>query len=113
MGVTFNANGRNPADPLNDRPPAAVDLLRIVGREMNGVPADIVEDVAVNLLVNAIRQTYPIRHLAEARYDELVGKAKQVLLDHYDGATGKRRAIFPHTQHIIARLLSDTDKITP
>jgi len=100
--TAFSGNGYNHQDPLNQRHPSAVELLRQVSGALNGVPADIVEDVAINLLVNALRQAYPMRGRAEARYDELVGGAKSVLLSHYDGVTGKRRSTFPHAQGISA-----------
>ncbi len=51
----------------------------------------------VNILVNAIRQSQPTRGQAEARFDELFGRTKQVLLDHYD-ALGRKRGIFPYDQ---------------
>jgi hypothetical protein len=36
---------------------------------------------------------------AEARFDEISGRTKQLLLDHYDGA-GNRRSVFPFHQVI-------------
>ena len=55
--------------------------------------------VAINLLVNSIRQCTARRKDAEAILDELHGRTKSTLLDmHYDPVTGLRRSVFPFTQ---------------
>jgi hypothetical protein len=65
---------------------------------------------AVNLLVNAIRQNVETRSGAERVFDELFGRAKNILLEqHYDPVTGKRRNIFPFTQHVHAAHIQDDD----
>lgn len=66
----------------------AVDLL-------HGVPLPVVRGIAINLLINAIRQEMTERRYAEAAIDELFGRAKTLLLDkHYDSVTGKRKSNF-------------------
>lgn len=66
-----------------------------------GKNLDAVMGAAVNVLINAIRQTYPKRADAEAKIDQLFGRGKQMLLaNHYDSVTGLRRNVFPHTQVI-------------
>jgi hypothetical protein len=64
-----------------------------------GKNLDAVMGAAINVLINAIRQTYPKRVDAEAKISELFGRAAQLLLaNHYDSVTGLRRNVFPHTQ---------------
>lgn len=60
----------------------------------------------MNLLVNAVRQNCITRREAERAFDELVGRTKNLLLEqHYDPVSGRRRNVFPHTQHIMAELV--------
>ena len=87
-------------------------LFKQVATLLNGVSTEIACVLAVNLLVNAIRQSVPYRKDAEAVIDELIGRAKTVLLDkHYDSVTGQRRSVFPFTQVIEAPFHVEQDKI--
>lgn len=107
-------NGFNPKDPLLGAapPPARVLFDRYTQATVAGAfHADHVIDASVNMMVNALRQSHPTRQTVEARYDEIVGKAKTLLLSHYDSVTGKRRSIFPFTQHVNAALVKGDDKI--
>jgi len=100
----------NPTDPLRKVEEAGQELFKRFGKESNGFNADAVIAAASNILVNAIRQTYSQRHRAEARFDELAARLKGVLMDHYDPVTGKRRNIFPFTQHLNVPYLGDVEK---
>ena len=74
-------------------------LSGICGR--GGYTPQQVAEAALNLVCNAIRQSFPTRGQAERQFDELVGKMKGVLLEqHYDAVTGKRRHNFAWDQRI-------------
>lgn len=90
----------NGKDPLLNGPELQKQLLDALVAQCGGKPNDVVLGAALNLLVNVLRQTYPLQRQVEARYDDLVGRTKTVLLSHYDGVTGKRRSVFPFTQVI-------------
>ena len=65
--------GDNPKDPLKKTgPEAEQELLRRFGQMSSGFPNDVVIGAAINLLVNAVRQTYPTQQAASSRYDELL-----------------------------------------
>lgn len=73
------------------------ELFDRFSRDADGYSAEDVLGAAANLLVNAVRQTQPTRGQAEARFDELFGRTKQVLMDHYD-MLGRKRGVFPYDQ---------------
>lgn len=87
-------------DPVQDIKGA--ELFAGIAKQLHNVPDNIVRDIAVSLLVNAIRQVVPKRSDAEAAIDEIFNRAKSLLLDlHYDSVTGNRKAVlFPYTQVI-------------
>lgn len=104
--------GHNPKDPLiKTGPEAQMELTKLFGKAGTGFPNEVVLGAAINVFVNALRQTYPRASEAEARYNELVGRFKTVLLSHYDSVTGKRRSVFPFHQTISPSLHVDEDKI--
>lgn len=77
------------------------ELFEAVGRVMAGAPHQMVWGIALNLILNSIRQTTARRETAEAILNELFGRGKNILLDlHYDSVTGLRRGVIPHTQVI-------------
>lgn len=80
-------------------PDAQRELFKRMSREANGFGAEHVVGAALNMLVNAIRQSHPKREDAARRYDELVARMKGVLMDHYD-AGGRKKGIFPYNQVI-------------
>ena len=102
---------RNPRDPLRgmtttkDR-----ELFLALGQVCTGCSAEEVASATLNLYVNVLRQCYATRSGAESRFVEQTGKARQILLDHYDSVTGKRLSIFPHTQHVHAAHVIDKEK---
>ena len=87
------------SDPLNQRPDAERELFTCLSQMARGFEHDVVIGAAANVLLNAIRQNKATRHQAEVAFDELFGKLKAILVDHYDGA-GRRRSVFPHPQTI-------------
>lgn len=85
-------------DPLTlATPDRQRELFTRMSAVADGFGADDVVGAAVNLLVNAIRQSQPTRRQAEVRFDELFGRTKQILVDHYD-ALGRKRGVFPYDQ---------------
>jgi hypothetical protein len=77
-----------------------------------GLPNDLVYNIAINILVNAIRMTVSERKQAEALIDDLYGRTKTLLLEyHYDSVTGKRRTLFPFTQKVEAPFHINESKI--
>jgi hypothetical protein len=86
-------------DPLKQQDGA--ELFHKICQMIDGAPLNITRDIAVSLLINAIRQTARKRSDAEGAINEIFGRAKHILLDiHYDSVTGKPRAVFPYTQTI-------------
>lgn len=86
-------------DPLVGLPEQERVLFEAFNNASRGRSYDAVLGAAINVIINAVRQIEAERSKAEARYNELFGKGKTILLDkHYDSVTGKRRNVFPHTQ---------------
>ena len=88
-------------DPLDKTgPPSEIDLFKKMAALGAGVPHDLVINAAMNVVLNALRQSQDTRAKAEMAFDAIAGRAKAVLLDqHYDGL-GKRRGVFPFDQRI-------------
>jgi hypothetical protein len=103
---------RNKLDPIKKTgPDKQHELFRNLSKVCHGFGSDEVIGAAINLLVNAIRGAYSQRGMAERRWNELFGQFKEVLLSkHYDPVTGKRRNVFPFTQHIHMPLVEWDDK---
>ena len=89
----------NPRDPLRSVPDAQRELFSRLSKACEGFSAQDVAGAAVNLLINALRQQFSTRDKAEIVFNEMFGKSKQMLLDHYD-ITGRKRGIFPYDQVI-------------
>jgi hypothetical protein len=98
----------NKKDPLPKvGPEAQRELFQQFKQSASGFQQDDVVGAAVNVLVNALRQTHGSRKEAEKAFDELMGRTKGLLLDgHYDATTGKRLNIFPFHQVIEMPLMS-------
>lgn len=75
------------------------ELFTRFSREANGFSKDAVIGAAVNMLLNAMRQSCQTRNKAEIAFDDLFGRAKSILVDHYD-SLGRKRGIFPYDQII-------------
>jgi len=74
-----------------------------------------IEDVlsaSANMIANCLRQNYGLRHEVEGRIDELFGRTKQILLEHYDPTTGHRRSIVPYDTVIRPTLVLTDDQFT-
>lgn len=106
----MNTLRHNPNDPLaKASPDNARELFSQFSRLANGASASDVMDAAYNLIINALRQEHATRSAAESAYDEKAARIKGVLMDHYD-AGGRRRGIFPYTQHIVMPFVNGGDK---
>lgn len=104
-------HGTNPKDPLPKAcPPSEYELFKRFAREADGFSTQDAVGAASNVLVNGLRQAHATRGQAEARFDELFGKLKTVLLDHYD-SLGNRRSVFPFHQFIRPNLFIDDEKL--
>jgi len=92
---------RNPNDPLlKSGPEAEQQLFRAMAQVSEGFPIETVLNAAINMILNAVRQSHDTRAKAETFWDTIMGRAKALLLDqHYDNL-GKRRNVFPFDQRI-------------
>jgi len=100
----------NPKDPLPKAgPDQQKEVFNLMAKAAHGFSSEDVMGAAVNLLVNALRQAHARRMTAEARYDEVTARAKELLMSHYD-AMGQRRNIFPFHQHIVVPLIDLRDE---
>lgn len=91
-------------------PDAGRALFAAFSAAANGYPTSAAIDAAVNILVNAIRQDHTTRESAEKAFDELFGRIKQILVNHYD-TLGRKRGIFPYDQHLQVDLVVVDDLI--
>lgn len=89
----------NYKDPLRQATPNAAQELfqRFAQEASSGFQRDAVIGAAANLLINALRQEHTTRGAAERAFDEIFGKMKTVLVNHYD-SLGRKRGIFPYDQ---------------
>jgi hypothetical protein len=100
-----------PVDPLKNLPGQEKHLFDMFTAMAVGVDLDAVMGAAINILINAIRQNYPLRDGAEQKFNELFGRGKQLLLaNHYDSVTGRRRSVIPHDQIIRMPYVMDPDE---
>ena len=91
---------RNPLDPLRDTTEEARDLYRRFSEASDGHSVDAIKRAAMNMVINAIREAHPKRAGAQDSFDQIVTKARELLLDkHYDAAGG-RRNVFPFDQRM-------------
>lgn len=108
----FSQGADNPKDPMHgslDTPQK--QLLLLWSKAAHGFSYEAVIGASANELVAGVRQCYPTRSEAEARFNEVVGKARDHLLGCYDSTTGKRLNIFPHTQIVQAAHHIEPDTI--
>ena len=105
-------NGHNVKDPMLHISEDQERLLfEAFNRASGGHNFEHVAGAAMNVLVNAIRQSCETRQRAERMFDERVGRSKNLLMEqHYDPVTNKRRNVFPHTQRVHAKLVHWDDK---
>lgn len=87
-------------DPLRQAgPEKQAELFKAVSQVCNGFPFDDVLNVALNLIINGVRQSCPTWDKAETVFNDRFGRCKNILHECYDGA-GKRRSVFPFHQII-------------
>lgn len=91
----------NHKDPLRVATPNNAQELfdRFVREASAGFQRSDVVLAAANLLINALRQEHATQMAAERAFDEIFGKMKTVLVNHYD-SLGRKRGIFPYDQHL-------------
>jgi hypothetical protein len=94
----------NPNDPLAKVPQGAYVLFNQLTEKCDCFTANEVVAASANLLLNALRQANPKKANALKAFDELMGKTKQVLSDHYNEFSGERRNIFPFDQVVSMEL---------
>ena len=101
-------------DPLRSLQGQEKLLFEVFAQAASGRNLDAVMGAAVNVIINAIRQSVAKRSDAEIKLDELFGRTKTLLLDaHYDSVTGLRRNVFPHDQVISMPHHFEDDRIRP
>ena len=104
-------HAHNPKDPLlRSSSEYQKILFKKFSEAANGFQVEDAIGAALNVLINALRQTYDSRQKAEIRCNELLGKTKQVLLDHYDGTGRRKQGVFPFDQTLQVDVHVDTDK---
>ncbi len=87
-------------DPIRQGPMADQELFRKMSSACNGFDTQAAVAASGNVLLNALRQQHAKRPEAEKAFDELFGRLKAILMEHYDGPSGRRRNVFPHNQVI-------------
>jgi hypothetical protein len=87
------------SDPLNERPGDARELFKRFAQVANGFSHAAAIDAALNLVINAVRQSSATRANAESLFGEQTARARAILSDCY-GADGKRRGVFAFDQHV-------------
>jgi hypothetical protein len=90
----------NTKDPMiKASPDAERELFILFAKTANGFAREQVVGAAINLIVNALRQTHAGQKAALDEFDMLTAKTRALLAEHYDNM-GKRRNIFPFHQTI-------------
>ena len=99
-------------DPLLYNGPASQqDLFNKFSMLASGYPVDAAMGAAVNILINAVRQTFPLRTQAEDQWKSLMGQGMNILLSHYDPTTNRRRSTISFPQVLRApQIVLDPDK---
>jgi hypothetical protein len=92
----------NKADPLKDCDETRRELFGRFSKASNGFSQRDVIYAAVNLILNAVRQSCMKQKDAEAMLDEMMAHAKRTLLDQHYFPSGMRRNVFPFHQTIEA-----------
>lgn len=103
----------NPLDPLkNFQDGNQRELFVTLRNACHGRSLNEVVGAAINLVVNALRQECHQLRDVEQRWDEVVGRAKGLLLEHYDTSRGVRKdGVFPFDQTVQMPHHIDPDKI--
>ena len=86
-----------PRDSL--RPPG-VALFEAMGACAAGHPQEEVLSAAMNIVLNALRQNVSRRDEVIYQANELFGRSMELLLEHYDPVSNRRRSVVPFDQVI-------------
>lgn len=89
----------NKTDPLFNQSDRQKDLFEQFSKIASGRTVEDAVGAGSNIIINAIRQTCPKQTDAEKRFDELFGRMKQILMDHYNNGT-RKNGVFPYHQFI-------------
>lgn len=89
------------SDPLLNNTENARLLFQNFSQVSHGFPNLDVVNASLNMVVQAVRQAAPTQNNASAMWDEMVTRAKGLLMDGYD-STGRKKGIYPYTQTLIA-----------
>jgi hypothetical protein len=93
--------GKNKIDPLTDTSGESGKVLfDRLNKQCKDFPLEAVVNGSSNVLLNVIRQRNATRDAAEKDFNEMFGRLKAILMEHYNGPDGKRRSVFPFHQTI-------------
>jgi hypothetical protein len=102
-----------PSDPIaNPGTESSRALFEQFVSAANGRSIEDVLSASINMIANCLRQNYGLRSEVEGRIDELFGRAKEILLEHYDPVTGRRRSVVPFDQVVRPHLVMTDDQFT-
>jgi len=100
-----------PADPIAKSGPDQQRILfAAMAQASRGHSMDEVIGAALNIVVNALRQTYPSREKALVAADQKAAQFKDILSKCYTSA-GRLNGVFPFNQHIEMPHFIDKDSI--
>jgi len=112
MTDTLNGSGKNVRDPLmRSAPERVAHLTREFGRVADRFSIGDVVNASAGMMVTAMRQAHPTREAAEREFNEVFGRMKQLLMDHYDGTRVRKDGLFPFDQNISPSLVVARPKI--
>jgi len=98
------------ADPLKQTEDARRELFGRFSKAANNCSQRDVMYAAMNLILNAVRQSCMKQKQAEAMLDEMMAHAKRTLLDQHYFPSGQRRNVYPHHQFIEPGLIDARPK---
>jgi|SoiMethySBSTD1v2_1073268.scaffolds.fasta_scaffold2734181_2 hypothetical protein len=81
-------------------------------RAANGRSIEDVLSACANMIANCLRQNYGLKSEVETRLQELYARSAEVLLQHYDSTTGRRRSVVPFDQTVRPQLILNSDLFT-
>lgn len=76
----------------------AREVFEAMGKAFEGMSIDTIIAACMNMIANCIRQNYGTRLEAESRMADICGAMLQMLMEHYDSTTGRRRSVVPFNQ---------------
>lgn len=95
------SNISNPKDPLRKVSPAEMELFRRFRHDAHGqFTPENVTNAAMGMMLLAMRQSFDTKAEAVAEFDRVMGRARQLLEDHYF-PNGSRRPNFAWDQQLV------------